>query len=128
MIARVYPPTALAALLAPVWAAAAGPATRPSPWPRVATRDPKLALARLRLQLTACPGEVADARAWHDRVRLDAGRFHPRTPHGRAARASARWWPGVGQLGECACGSSLVLVEDLDEHDDADLHAAAPAA
>ena len=125
---RAYPSTALAALLAPVWAAAAGAATRPSPWPRVPTRDPKLALARLRLQLTACPSEAAASRVWHRRVKLDAARVHPSTPHGRSVRASGRWWAGVGQLGECLCGSSLVVAEDLDQPEDDEIHAAAPAA
>lgn len=62
-----------------------------------------------------CPTTTVEAHAWHERVRRDAELPSPTTPHGRALRASARQWPGLGQIGECLCRSSLVFHAEPDD-------------
>lgn len=66
-------------------------------------------VARLRQIAAACPTTNDVEPQWHQLVRRDAELEQPITPYGRALRASSRPWPGVGQVGECLCGSSLVF-------------------
>lgn len=66
-----------------------------------------------------CPSDFALQQVWHAHVKLDVelnGQAAV-THHGRVLAASARPWPGVGLIGECACNSSLVfaLVDDVVE-------------
>lgn len=77
-----------------------------STWPRNAR---PLTLEQLRRAAAACPSTPADSYRWHQLVRRDAELDHPLTPHGRALRSSSRTWPGLGQIGECLCGSSLLF-------------------
>ena len=117
-----YPPPALLELLAPLWAevAATTYAAMDGVWP-ASTAQPlvhtsgAVALAQLRRRATACPTVSAAAQRWHQLVRRDAELPHPLTPHGRALRGTSRVWPGLGQLGDCLCASSLVFHEEPDE-------------
>lgn len=81
----------------------------------VVTTSGAAALEQLRRRALACPTVSADAQRWHQLVRRDAELDHPLTPHGRALKGTARVWPGLGQLGDCLCASSLVFHEEPDD-------------
>lgn len=62
-----------------------------------------------------CPEDVDAAREVHERAKVEAfcaleGAIPATTPQGLALVASARPWPEIGgYVGECACGTSLVV-------------------
>lgn len=119
-----YPCPALLELLGPAVdaIALATYAATGGTWPPSTARDlgrvsGPAALALLRVEACACPSDPTRARAWHRYVRADAELDRPLTPHGRAVRGTARPWPGLGQLGDCLCRSSLLFCV-VDDHDD----------
>lgn len=79
-------------------------------------------IAQLRERSKRCPADAEAARAWHVAVKGDAQRPTPLTPHGRELARTLRPWPGLGRVGECLCGSSLLIA------DEEDVMAAAPNA
>ena len=117
-----YPHPALLAYLLPLvaevsattYAATGGTWPASTAAPLVVTSG-AVALEQLRRRALACPTVSADAQRWHQLVRRDAELAHPLTPHGRALKGTARVWPGLGQLGDCLCASSLVFHEEPDE-------------
>jgi hypothetical protein len=74
-------------------------------------------LAELR-QIATCPHTAAAARAHHDAVKADVATGEPWTPHGRHMLATLRPWPGLGQLGECLCLSSLLITDEPEDGDE----------
>ncbi len=126
LVIAPYPCPALLELLGPALdaIALATYAATGGTWPPSTARDlgsvsGLAALALLRVEACACPSDPTQARAWHRYVRADAELDRPLTPHGRAVRGTARPWPGLGQLGDCLCRSSLLFHVD-DDHDDDD--------
>lgn len=72
-----------------------------------------MTIAELRERALLCPTDAAAARAHHDAVRADAATGNPVTEHGKHLHRTLRPWPGLGRIGECACMSSLVIVDDV---------------
>lgn len=66
----------------------------------------------LRDRRACCPDDTDEARVHHERVKADAATGAPTTAHGQHLLATLRPWPELGQLGECACGSSLLITEE----------------
>lgn len=73
-------------------------------------------LERVHAQAARCPTDPTVAGYWHESVKADAATGAPTTDHGRQLLATLRPWPGVGRLGECLCGSSLLIADQ--EQDD----------
>lgn len=71
-----------------------------------------MTIAELRECAKNCPSDSVEARAHHDAVRADAATGHPVTEHGKHLLSTLRPWPGLGQIGECLCMSSLVIADE----------------
>lgn len=66
----------------------------------------------LRERARCCPTDPVAARAHHTAVKADAATGAPTTAQGRHLLATLRPWPGLGSIGECGCGSSLLILDD----------------
>lgn len=80
-----------------------------------AIRVERAALRELCGAADPCPTDPAAAREHHRAVKAEVAAGAPVSVHARYLAATLRPWPEVGELGECTCGTSLLITDEPDD-------------